>query len=133
MLRSLPRSSTSYVSASRIKALHFDALQYADFSEFTASPEEISWLRDTCPFFTESYLSYLSKFHFKPEQVHVQFNPTPGDEARGRLEITASGLWVETILWEVPLMACLSEIYFRTADRDWSYEGQEGRIVSSIC
>lgn len=124
MLRSLPRSSASYVSASRIE-LCFNSLS-VDFSEFTASPDEIAWLRSTCPFFTDSYLSYLANFRFKPEQVHVQFNPTQEDDNRGRLEITAAGPWVEAILWEVPLMACLSEIYFRTADQDWSYEGQEG-------
>lgn len=129
MLRSLPRSSTPSVSPSRIQSLRADDAPYTDFSEFTASSEEIAWLRETCPFFTDSYLSYLSKFRFKPEQVHVQFISTSGDGTRGQLEITATGLWVETILWEVPLMACLSEIYFRTADQDWSYEGQEGRYL----
>ena len=36
------------------------------------------------------------------------------------------GLWVETILWEVPLMACLSELYFAVVNTDWDYEGQPG-------
>jgi len=38
-------------------------------------------------------------------------------------------LWLETILWEVPLMACLSEIYFRYADQDWDYTGQEEQAM----
>ena len=59
----------------------------------------------------------------------MRFNSVPGDDQKGRLEISATGSWVETILWEVPLMACLSEIYFRTADRDWNYEGQEGEYI----
>lgn len=46
----------------------------------------------------------------------------------GQIEIEASGPWVETILWEVPLMATLSETYFQTDDTDWNYEGQEGVI-----
>ena len=29
-------------------------------------------------------------------------------------------------------MACLSEIYFRTADRDWNYEGQEGEHIYGL-
>lgn len=29
-------------------------------------------------------------------------------------------------------MACLSEISFRTADRDWSYEGQEGEHICIV-
>jgi len=50
----------------------------------------------------------------------------------GSVEIEARGLWLETILWEVPLMACLSEIYFRYADQDWDYTRQEGRYSSSF-
>ena len=46
------------------------------------------------------------------------------------MEITATGPWHETILWEVPLMACLSELYFKTADTDWSYDNQRGMSIS---
>ncbi|CDO74361.1 hypothetical protein BN946_scf184355.g9 [Trametes cinnabarina] len=45
--------------------------------------------------------------------------------ARGHIRIDAVGPWHETILWEVPLMACLSEIFFTTVDTDWNYDGQE--------
>ena len=93
------------------------------------STEELDWLRKTCPFFDETYLNYLANFRFKPEQVHVEFNLLKDDPERGQLEISIVGPWVETILWEVPLMACLSEIYFQTADTDWSYEGQEGADI----
>ncbi|KAL5532607.1 NPT1 [Sanghuangporus sanghuang] len=95
------------------------------FDELIATSEEIAWLKETYPFFGEAYLDYLANFRFKPEQVHVEFNALKDDPEKGRLEISAVGPWAETILWEVPLMACLSEIYFRTADTDWTYEGQE--------
>jgi nicotinate phosphoribosyltransferase len=44
----------------------------------------------------------------------------------GQIEIEVEGLWAETILYEVPLMAILSESYFKTVDVDWNMEGQEG-------
>ena len=52
--------------------------------------------------------------------------PREPDSDEGRIEIEASGPWVETILWEVPLMATLSEIYYTTADKDWTNDGQAG-------
>jgi len=45
----------------------------------------------------------------------------------GNVEIEARGLWLETILWEVHLMACFSATYFRYAEQDWDYAGQEGK------
>lgn len=29
-------------------------------------------------------------------------------------------------MWEVPLMACLSELYFTVVNTDWDYAGQRG-------
>lgn len=88
--------------------------------------EERTWLGKACPFFSADYLDYLKAYRFKPSQVTVVFIPLEGSKDLGQIEIDATGPWHETILWEVPLMACLSEIYFRITDTDWSYDGQEG-------
>ena len=93
------------------------------------------WLERLCPYFTPAYLDYLAAYRFKPEQLHIQFEPLKeeadkyarGDSStRGRIHVDVVGPWEETILWEVPLMACLSETYFTTVDTDWDYEGQKG-------
>ncbi|KAJ3781416.1 nicotinate phosphoribosyltransferase [Lentinula aff. detonsa] len=103
----------------------FERFQTAvsQFDQAKLTSTERAWLAQTCPFFPSQYLDYLENYRFKPEQVHAEFVLVDGD--KGHIEITAEGLWVETILWEVPLMACLSEIYFATVDKDWSYDGQE--------
>lgn len=96
------------------------------FSTLSLTPEERTWLQNTCPYFKPSYLDYLAAYRFKPSQVQVTFVPRAPDSNEGRIEIEASGPWAEAILWEVPLMATLSEIYYTTVDKDWDYEGQAG-------
>ena len=98
------------------------------FGDLRLSKQEREWLAKACPYFKEEYLVYLAQYRFKPEQVTATFYPKKDDPSLGRLHIEAAGPWHETILWEVPLMACLSEIYFTTVDKDWSYEGQEGAL-----
>lgn len=39
----------------------------------------------------------------------------------------ANGPWLEIILYEIPLMSLLSEIYFITVDKSWMDEDQEER------
>lgn len=96
------------------------------FRDLRLTTEEKNWLANTCPYFSEGYLEYLSKFQFDPAQISIKFMPLSDDGEEGRIEIEASGLWRESILWEVPVMACLSELYFRVGATDWSYEGQKG-------
>ncbi|KAH9838774.1 nicotinate phosphoribosyltransferase [Rhodofomes roseus] len=95
------------------------------FGALSLSDEECAWLKATCPYFSDEYLHYLRQYHFKPEQVAIRFVPLEHDANLGHPEIEAVGPWLETILWEVPLMACLSELYFNVVDTDWNYAGQE--------
>ncbi|KAI9486289.1 MAG: nicotinate phosphoribosyltransferase [Benjaminiella poitrasii] len=75
------------------------------------------------PFLDKDYLDYLSKYKYKPdEQVKINYDKETED-----LELEVVGSWSETILYEVPLLALISEAYFRFTDRDWNYEGQEER------
>ncbi|KAH9925514.1 nicotinate phosphoribosyltransferase [Fomitopsis serialis] len=95
------------------------------FGSLRLTDEEYAWLKTTCPYFNDEYLQYLRQYRFKPEQVSVRFLPLDENPTLGHLEIEAVGPWLETILWEVPLMACLSELYFKFVDTDWNYDGQE--------
>jgi nicotinate phosphoribosyltransferase len=100
-----------------------------DFTNLRLTIEERQWLQDTCPYLELNYLSYLSEYRFKPEQVRVTYLPITEDGMFGNIEMEASGPWIEAILWEVPLMACLSESYFQSVITDWDYKGQEGQFA----
>ncbi|KIJ66773.1 hypothetical protein HYDPIDRAFT_26195 [Hydnomerulius pinastri MD-312] len=96
-----------------------------NFGSLSLTEDEKTWLQGVCPYFTADYLEYLANFRFKPEQVAINFIPISQDLQFGNVEIEASGPWEETILWEVPMMACLSELYFCIGATDWSYEYQK--------
>ncbi|KAF4596449.1 nicotinate phosphoribosyltransferase [Pleurotus pulmonarius] len=96
----------------------------SQFSDIRLTESEAQWLQEACPYFTPAYISYLSRYRFKPEQVRIAFTPTSTDGLQGAIDIDITGPWAETILWEVPLMACLSETYFQMVDTDWNLEGQ---------
>jgi nicotinate phosphoribosyltransferase len=76
-------------------------------------PEETFLSR--LPFIRPWYLEYLRNFHMPSETVHIDYKD-------GRLDIRISGPWHLTILWEVPLMAIISQLYFEMEDTSWSRE-----------
>ncbi|KAJ7674164.1 nicotinate phosphoribosyltransferase [Mycena rosella] len=134
VLRHFPDTQGSYKFTLRDKNVAFtrDAFRVFQetvdkFGDLKLKKAEHAWLKQTCPYLTDEYLSYLRDYRFKPtEQVHIKFIPTsPADDATGLVEIDISGLWLETIFWEVPLMACLSEVYFNCVATDWTYDGQK--------
>ncbi|KAG6856299.1 hypothetical protein H0H87_005712 [Tephrocybe sp. NHM501043] len=97
----------------------------SQFTDLVLTASELAWLKETCPYLTTAYLSYLSAYRYKPEQVRITFVPVSADGLFGNVEVEAFGPWIETILWEVPLMATLSECYFSFVDTDWNYDNQE--------
>jgi nicotinate phosphoribosyltransferase len=42
----------------------------------------------------------------------------------GDIELKTTGKWLATILYEIPLLALISETYFKFMNRDWSHAGQ---------
>jgi len=115
------RDKTTLFSRQSIERFRTAVSQFTDLS---LTPDEREWLQESCPYFTPKYLNFLSAYRFKPEQVRITFVPVSADGLFGNVEIEAFGPWVETILWEVPLMASLSESYFQAVMTDWNDEKQ---------
>jgi nicotinate phosphoribosyltransferase len=82
-------------------------------STISLSNEEYSWIQDNIPFFKPLYLEYLRNYRYNPDEVYLHLDDD------GNLDISIKGSWHSTILWEVPLMALISELYFTMIDTDW--------------
>ena len=86
--------------------------------------EEIVWLRKKCTYLPHEYLDFLQSFRLYPrKQVDLQWHDDEQD-----ISITMHGKWIDTILYEIPILALVSEAYFRFVDTDWDYVGQYGIV-----
>jgi nicotinate phosphoribosyltransferase len=93
---------------------------------------ERAWLETKCPYFKSTYLDCLSEFRFRPaQQVDIKFVPDANEPDWGAIELVVTGLWRETILYEVPLMAIISQAHFLVDDTQWDYSGQKRTFLSS--
>src|SRR3954464_13605821 len=69
--------------------------------------DELAYLRGL-RFLKSDFVDFLALFHFNEKYVRVG----PGDHA-GEIDITVKGPWLHTIMYEIPLLAIVSEAYFR--------------------
>ena len=74
-------------------------------AEMKLTKDEKEYLRITCPYLDLPYLDFLAGYQYDPSEV--QFVQTEND-----LEVTVVGEWYRTILWEVPLLALISELHY---------------------
>ena len=79
--------------------------QIALMSQLALTDAEFNYLSGL-PFFREDYLNWLREFRYDPQQVQIE------DHA-GKLHIRIAGPWREVIMWEVPLLAVISEVVHR--------------------
>ncbi|WP_024530377.1 nicotinate phosphoribosyltransferase [Serratia fonticola] len=79
--------------------------QVAMMSELALTEAEHRYL-SSLPFFHQDYLSWLREFRYDPQQVSISNHD-------GKLHIRIAGPWREVIMWEVPLLAVISEVVHR--------------------
>lgn len=82
------------------------------------SVQEKKFILSQCEFLTPAYIDFLSGYQFDSSEVKVS------QDSKGHLYVDIEGYWYRTVLWEVPLMALISELYFKET-------GQEVDLYSS--
>ncbi|KAL8785790.1 MAG: hypothetical protein Q9213_003168 [Squamulea squamosa] len=105
--------------------------QIGKLANVSLTSSELDYLNSTCTFFNDTYLRFLTSFRLQPsEHVHISFRPVKDTGSRddvGDVSLDIGGRWLDTILYEIPLLALISEAYFKFCDQDWTYRHQENR------
>ncbi|MFI4937627.1 MAG: nicotinate phosphoribosyltransferase [Candidatus Berkiellales bacterium] len=103
-----PKATASYRFISR-KPINLSSIKH-DFQEqlgyfcsLTLKEEELSYLA-SLPYFKADFIDFLHTFRLQTN--HIKFSPQG-------FAFDIEGPWLETILFEVPLLAITSEIYYR--------------------
>ncbi|WP_445493949.1 nicotinate phosphoribosyltransferase [Photorhabdus sp. SF281] len=104
------------------KELHHQVNMMADLALTDAEFNYLSSL----PFFKADYLNWFKTFRFNPQQVNISVTGS------GQLAIRISGLWHEVIMWEVPLLALLSELVHRHHSPDNAAENAVNQLRKLI-
>ncbi|GME24422.1 putative cytochrome p450 protein [Neofusicoccum parvum] len=135
VLKYFPDVQVTYSFTNRTPHMRFTRAAYLwlqaqidKLGALTFSQAELDFLKNACTYLSDQYLRYLRTFRLHPDkQIKLSFKAdkdTGADDDIGDLDLQTEGLWVETILYEIPLLALISEAYFKFCDRDWSHNGQ---------
>ncbi|MEA3452631.1 MAG: nicotinate phosphoribosyltransferase [Bacteroidota bacterium] len=106
-----PRSKTKYSFINRGKTEFphgfADRLtkEINKMSNIRLSKEEKMFMTNKCKYLPPTYFDFLKGYEYNPEEVKIK-------QTGGELKIEIEGYWYRTILWEVPLMALVSKLYF---------------------
>ncbi len=90
-------------------------------------PQELAYLR-SFRFMKSDFIDFLGLFHLNAEYINV----VPASDGSGAIEIQVKGPWLHTILFEVPVLAIVNEVYFRDTQRVPDYEEGRSRLRSKI-
>jgi nicotinate phosphoribosyltransferase len=89
--------------------------------------EELDYLR-RWRFFKSDFVDLLGLFHLQPRFVSV----TRRADSAKEIDITIKGPWLHTILFEVPVLAIVCEVYYRNTVKRPDYDEGRRRLAAKI-
>jgi len=89
--------------------------------------EELAYLRGL-RFIKSDFVDFLGLFQLNTKYIHVE----PAQDGPGEIRIVIKGPWLHTILFEIPVLAIVNEVYFRRAQRGADFEAGRRRLLEKI-
>lgn len=81
--------------------------EVAAMANLQMTKEEKIYITKRCYFFDPVFIDFLEGYRYNPDEVLIV------EDEEGHLKVEIEGYWYRTVLWEVPLMAIISELYFQ--------------------
>lgn len=97
-------------------------LELNEMSKLTLSPDEENFMRNKMPYLPPIYIDFLKGFRFDPSEVTVWMEDS-------KLHIKASALLYRVTLWETPILATVSELFFRETGQKPDMEFMEKSAI----
>ncbi|MBR3501209.1 MAG: nicotinate phosphoribosyltransferase [Bacteroidales bacterium] len=110
VLKTYPRAEVEYSFIDRNKTVYPDGFaallqEQVDYMKnVVITDEEIAYMTERCVYLPLWYFTFLKGYRFNPAEVAIS------QDKEGHLSITVHGKWFSTIMWEMPLLSCISEL-----------------------
>lgn len=98
--------------------------EVASMANLKMTKEEKRYITKRCYYFDPVFIDFLEGYQYDPTEVKISQNG-------GELKVDIEGYWYRTVLWEVPLMAIISELYFQMKG-DIPREVEEKAIAKAL-
>ena len=86
---------------------------------------ELAWLREL-RFIKSDFVDFLGLFKLNEKYIDIQ------PRLDGEIDITIQGPWLHTILFEIPVLAIVNEVYFRNTQRVPDFVEGRKRLADKI-
>lgn len=131
IMQQYPRAEVEYTFIDRNNTIYpegFDKLlqQQVDYMRnVIITDEEIEFMTTRCVWLPVWYFIFLRGYRFNPGEVEIS------QDEEGYLSIRIVGKWFSTIMWEMPLLSCISEIIhiLNGDDEKYDIETERQKVV----
>lgn len=122
VIDNFPRAQVKYTFTDRDDTVYppgfADALseQIRMLESVVITDEEIAFMKKRCCYIPGWFYNYLKGFRFDHERVNAF------QDREGKLHVEIEGSWSDTILFEVKILAIISELYYMMTGKDKCFD-----------
>lgn len=129
VVKLFPRAKTRYQFINRGKHAYPKGFAAAlqrevdNMDQLRLSATEKAFFSETCPYIDPTYFDFLEGYRYDPQEVRIE-------QTGAELYVHIEGYWYRTILWEVPIMALICQLYYEMMNLQRVSDEEVSRIVS---